>query len=103
AILVALQDVENALVAIDRTKVRETELATAETAARETVRLAEARYESGLIDFQTLLNAQQTLLNAQDSHTAARAARANASIQLFKALGGGWQPAALASAQTGSQ
>jgi len=103
AVLVALQDVENALVAIDRTKLRETELTTAETAARETVRLAEARYESGLIDFQTLLNAQQTLLNAQDSHTAARAARANASIQLFKALGGGWQPAALASAQTGSQ
>ncbi len=103
AVLVALQDVENALVAIDRTKKRETELARAETAATESARLANARYESGLIDFQTLLTAQQTMLSAQDSHTAAIAARTNASIQLFKALGGGWQPNALASAQTGSK
>ena len=69
----------------------------------ESARLANARYESGLIDFQTLLTAQQTMLSAQDSHTAAIAARTNASIQLFKALGGGWQPNALASAQTGSK
>lgn len=103
AVLVALQDVENALVAIDRTKKREVELARAETAATESARLANARYESGLIDFQTLLTAQATMLNAQDSHTAALAARANASIQLFKAIGGGWQPNALASAQTGSK
>jgi NodT family efflux transporter outer membrane factor (OMF) lipoprotein len=103
AVLVALQDVENALVAIDRTKRREGELAKAEAAATESARLANARYESGLIDFQTLLTAQQTMLSAQDSHTAAIAARANASIQLFKALGGGWQPNTLASAQTGSK
>ncbi|MBO9576435.1 MAG: efflux transporter outer membrane subunit [Sphingobium sp.] len=103
AVLVALQDVENALVAIDRTKARETQLVTAANAAREAARLANARYESGLIDFQTLLNAQQSMLSAQDSQTAARAARANASIQLFKALGGGWQPASLASAQTGTR
>jgi multidrug efflux system outer membrane protein len=104
AVLVALQDVENSLVAIDRTKARELQLETAEAAARESARLAQTRYESGLIDFQTLLNAQQSMLSAQDSRTAARAARANASIQLFKALGGGWQPAsALATAQTGSQ
>jgi outer membrane protein TolC len=43
------------------------------------------------------------MLNAQDSHTAALAARANASIQLFKAIGGGCQPNAFASAQTGSK
>lgn len=103
AVLVALQDVENALIAIDRTRRREGELAKAETAATESARLANARYESGLIDFQTLLNAQASMLNAQDSHTAALASRANASIQLFKALGGGWQPAGLASAQTGTQ
>lgn len=103
SVLIALQDVENALVAIDRTKRRETELTTAETAARASEQLASVRYQTGLIDFQTLLNAQQSLLSAQDSHTTALAARANASIQLFKALGGGWQPAALASAQTGSQ
>jgi len=102
AVLIALQDVENALVAIDRTKARETLLLTAETAARTSAQLAQARYESGLIDFQTLLNAQQTQLSAQDSHTTSLAARANASIQLFKALGGGWSSSTLAAASTAS-
>lgn len=90
AILTALEDVENALVTIDRTKARESELITAETAARESVRLAETQYQNGLIDFQSLLQTQQSLLTAQDTRTTARAARASASIQLFKALGGGW-------------
>lgn len=98
AVLTALEDVENALVSIDRTKARESELVTAEAAARESVSLAEAQYQSGLIDFQALLSTQQSLLSAQDSRTTARAARASASIQLFKALGGGWD----ASERTGS-
>lgn len=89
-VLTALEDVENALVSIDRTKAREGELITAETAARQSVTLAEAQYQSGLIDFQALLSTQQSLLSAQDGRTSARAARASASIQLFKALGGGW-------------
>ncbi|HWJ68629.1 MAG TPA: efflux transporter outer membrane subunit [Sphingobium sp.] len=89
-VLTALEDVENALVSIDRTKARESELIIAETAARESVSLAEAQYQSGLIDFQSLLSAQQSLLSAQDGAASARAARASASIQLFKALGGGW-------------
>lgn len=98
AVLTALEDVENALVSIDRTKARESELMTAEAAARTSVSLAEAQYQSGLIDFQALLSTQQSLLSAQDSRTTARAARASASIQLFKALGGGWD----ASERTGS-
>jgi outer membrane protein, multidrug efflux system len=103
-VLVALSDVENALVAIDRSKARQAQLAIAETAARESVRLATARYQAGLIDFQSLLNSQQSLLNTQDTHTTARAARASATIQLYKALGGGWDvPAATALAQTGSR
>lgn len=100
-VLTAVQDVENALVSIDRNKTRETELTTAESAAAETVRLAETQYQSGLVDFQTLLTAQQSLLTAQDSRTTARAARATATVQLFKALGGGWN--APASAQAGSR
>jgi len=103
SVLTALQDVENALVSIDRNKTREAQLAIAEAAALQSEQLASTRYQAGLIDFQTLLTAQQSLLSAQDSHTVARAARAQASVQLFKALGGGWQPATLASAQTGSK
>jgi NodT family efflux transporter outer membrane factor (OMF) lipoprotein len=107
AVLTALSDVENALVAVDRSKAREIQLGIAEDAARESVRLATARYQAGLIDFQTLLNSQASLLNTQDSHTVSRANRASAAIQLYKALGGGWDvpatAAASAPAQTGSK
>jgi NodT family efflux transporter outer membrane factor (OMF) lipoprotein len=90
AILKALQDVENAVVAARTATEREEALARAEAAARESLQLAELRYRSGVVDFQVLLDAQRTLLSAQDSRQSARTARSTAAVQLFKALGGGW-------------
>lgn len=89
-ILVALQDVENAVVAVRTAREREEALSRAEAAARETLTLAELRYRSGSVDFQVLLDAQRSLLNAQDSRQSATTARSTAAVQLFKALGGGW-------------
>lgn len=89
-ILVALQDVENAVAAVRTAREREEALARAEAAARETLTLAELRYRSGSVDFQVLLDAQRSLLNAQDSRQSATTARSTAAVQLFKALGGGW-------------
>jgi outer membrane protein, multidrug efflux system len=91
-VLRALEDVENALVALDKAKVREDAFLVAESAARNSAIYARDRYRSGLIDFQTLLEAERSLLSSQDSRTTARAARATASVQLYKALGGGWSP-----------
>ncbi len=92
AVLQALQDVEDALDSIDATRERETQLAIAEEAARRSLRLADTRYRTGLIDFQSLLDAQRSLLSTQESRLSARAARAAAAVQLYKALGGGWSP-----------
>lgn len=89
-ILTALQDVENAVVAVRTAREREEALGRAEAAARETLTLAELRYRSGSVDFQVLLDAQRSLLNAQDSRQSARTARSSAAVQLYKALGGGW-------------
>jgi outer membrane protein, multidrug efflux system len=72
--------------------VREDAFLVAESAARNSAIYARDRYRSGLIDFQTLLEAERSLLSSQDSRTTARAARATASVQLYKALGGGWSP-----------
>lgn len=99
AILTALQDVENALVAMRTARDREAALLVAEAAARETVRLAEIRYRSGATDFQILLDAQRSLLNAQDSRQSAATARATAAVQLFRALGGGWPASAAANGE----
>ena len=91
-VLRALEDVENALVAVDKAKAREAALAAAEASAQTSVLYARTQYRAGLIDFQTLLESERSLLSSQDSRTSARAARATASVQLYKALGGGWSP-----------
>ncbi len=89
-LLLALEEAENALYALDRTAARLTELEIAESAARSSVELAQLRYTSGLSDFQALLSAQRSLLGISDSNVAARVSHVSAAIALFKALGGGW-------------
>jgi NodT family efflux transporter outer membrane factor (OMF) lipoprotein len=93
AVLAALEDTENALVAIDANARREAELVIAVEAARNAAILARSQYQVGLIDFQALLDSERSLLSSEDTRAGARADRATASIQLFKALGGGWESA----------
>jgi len=90
SVLVALEDTENAMVALRNSRRREEQLATAESSAQSTLFFARSQYRAGLIDFQTLLEAERSLLSTQDGRTTARAARATALVQLYKALGGGW-------------
>ncbi|HEX5378612.1 MAG TPA: efflux transporter outer membrane subunit [Phenylobacterium sp.] len=92
-VLTALEDVENALVAVDAAERRETSLVAADAAARNSADLARLQYRTGLTDFQSLLESERTLLSSQDSLASARADRAVAAVQLYKALGGGWQAA----------
>jgi outer membrane protein TolC len=89
-VLTALEDVDNALVALAMSREREAALTGATEAARNAALLARDRYASGLIDFQTLLNTERTVLTIEDSLAATRAEAASALIQLYKALGGGW-------------
>ena len=91
-VLLTLEDVENALTALRSAREREAALIIAESSAQTTLLYARSQYRVGLIDFQTLLEAERSLLSAQDGRTVARAARATALIQLYKALGGGWGP-----------
>jgi multidrug efflux system outer membrane protein len=95
-LLAAVEETENALVAADVAERREVELVVAEEAARNAAVLARSQYQAGLIDFQTLLDTERSLLTTEDSRATARADRAAASIRLFKALGGGWDPATVA-------
>jgi len=93
AVLTALEEVENAIKGRDVAERREADLAVSYEAANNAARYARLQYRSGLIDFQALLDAERTLLSSQEATAAARAARASAAIQLYKALGGGWQAA----------
>jgi NodT family efflux transporter outer membrane factor (OMF) lipoprotein len=93
AVLTALEDVQNALVALANSRERQQALSSAAEAARNAALLARHRYRSGLIDFQTVLSTERSLLTIEDSLASAEAERVTALIQLYKALGGGWSPA----------
>jgi NodT family efflux transporter outer membrane factor (OMF) lipoprotein len=91
SVLTALEDVENALSAVQSAKGRTDQFTIALEAARNSALLARSQYQAGLTDFQTLLTAEQTLLSARDGLASARADQALAVVQLYSALGGGWQ------------
>lgn len=89
-VLVSLQEVEDSLTAEKTAAAREDLLEKAMAESRKAYNYARQQYEAGIIDFQTLLEAQNTLLSSEDSHAQARNERLQSSINLFKALGGGW-------------
>jgi outer membrane protein, multidrug efflux system len=93
AVLTALEDVEDALAALGNSTQRAASLRTAAESARNAATLARQRYEGGLADFTTVLDSQRTLLSVEDSLAATEAESASSLVRLYKALGGGWEPA----------
>lgn len=91
-VLRALSEVENALVAVQRSAERLESLGRAAAAAREAADLASLQFRAGQVDLLTVLDAQRTLLSLEEQQTATAADRADAHIQLYQALGGGWAP-----------
>lgn len=92
SVLTALEEVENALVALNAAQRRQREFAVALDAAGNTALLARTQYRAGLTDFQTLLEAERSLLSARDGLAGSRGDEATALVQLYRALGGGWNP-----------
>jgi len=90
AILSALEEVNNTLAAYAREQSRRQILFEAVQAATRAVELANGRYESGLIDFSVVLDAQRSLLTFQDTLASSEASVLTDLISLYKALGGGW-------------
>ena len=95
AVLNALGDVENALVALASANRSQVDLGVAAEAAGNARLYAASQYQAGLIDFQSVLDSERTLLSSQDALVSSRGDRATALVQLYKALGGGWQAAPL--------
>lgn len=102
AVRTALEDTENALVAFGREQLRRSALQAATAAAERAAVLARQQYESGLLDFLSVLEAQRTLLSLQDRLAESDGAVTSNLIALYKALGGGWTPAAPAAVEPGA-
>lgn len=90
-ILTALLEVDDALNRVAVTQQQEANQQNIVEQAARSLRLNEVRYREGGIDLQGLLDSQRSLFQAQDSLAQQRLARLKAAVDLYKALGGGWQ------------
>jgi len=90
AVLNAMREVSDALVAWERLEVARAAQDEAVAAYTEAVRLAFVRYWGGLASYFEVLEAQQLLFPAENRLAQIELARLRALVQLYKALGGGW-------------
>jgi len=87
----ALEDVENSLVALAQQRRRTDALQSATTSAEAALGRAQSLYDRGQIDLLPLLDAQRSRLAVSLSANDSSTQLLLDSVQLFKALGGGWQ------------
>jgi multidrug efflux system outer membrane protein len=91
-ITAALGEVSTDLVSNEKLAEAESQRTRAVDADREAVRLATLRYESGFSAYFEVLDAQEQLFTAETSAAQVRRDRLVALVDLYRALGGGWQP-----------
>ncbi len=87
----ALEDVENALVALEDQRRRAQLMQSAAASADAALGHAQSLYDRGQTDFLPLLDAQRVQLVVRVSANEADTQLLLDSVQLYKALGGGWQ------------
>jgi multidrug efflux system outer membrane protein len=86
----AFREVSDALVNLEQTSASEADLLERVQAARQALDLSQARYESGYSPYLEVLDAQRTANDAELAFVRNRQARLAFSVDLMKALGGGW-------------
>ena len=89
-VLVAFGDVENSLAAIDDLSKQAAAQDRAVTNARRAAQLALDRYRAGIVSYLEVVDANREALVAERGSAQVTGQRLAASVQLIKALGGGW-------------
>lgn len=89
-VLLALEDVENAMVAYAQEQDRFVALEQAVVAAEKSVELVQTLYENGLTDFQNVLDMQRSMTTQQDQFAASEGQVAKNLVTIYTSLGGGW-------------
>lgn len=90
-ILIVLQEVDEALNRVDIAQQQETNQQNIVLQSERSLRLIEILYREGGTNLLAVLDAQRSLFQAQDSLVRQRLARLEATVDLYKALGGGWR------------
>lgn len=89
-VLAAFEEVENALTGWTNEQRRREALLLAVDAARRARELALVQYNSGLVDFQTVVTADRQLISLEDSLAVSEGELTSNLIRLYEAVGGGW-------------
>lgn len=92
AALSALRDANDAMVGVRTTRDEVTAQFTQAEALRHALELAELRYGSGIASYLDVLDAQRALFAAELALSQAQLRQVTAAVQLYKSLGGSWQP-----------
>ncbi len=90
-VLIAQGDVENAIIAYLKSHDQLSAYTAAANASQRAVNIATIQYQEGAVDFNTLINTLSANLQQQDVLSATRGDVATNLVQVYKALGGGWE------------
>ncbi len=101
-VLVAFGEVEDSLSAIRHLKDQATAQQRAVTNSRRAAKLATDRYRSGIVSYIEVVDAEREALQAERDNDLLAGQRLIASVQLVKALGGGWNNSAVANSSLAS-
>ncbi len=91
-ILLALEDTENALVNFSQQRNRLVSLNEASAASRQARQLSKLRFEAGVSDLMTVLDAERRVLEDERQQVRGQTATLLALLSIYKAMGGGWEP-----------
>jgi outer membrane protein, multidrug efflux system len=91
AVISALANAEDALIAVQQTSEQVARQQEATEQARRAYRFAQTQMHAGTINVLTLLNTETSLFTAEDQLAQAKYAHLAALVSLYQALGGGWQ------------
>jgi NodT family efflux transporter outer membrane factor (OMF) lipoprotein len=92
AVLLALEEVEDAMVSYEKEVSRRARLAESVDATQRSLELVLTQYTAGLTDFQNVLDTQRSLLTREDEYAESEGFVIKALVDLYRALGGGWDP-----------
>ena len=90
-ILVAVQQVDDAIAFYDAEREHVKNLDRAVIAARQATKLATERYDRGLTDYLNVLDAERQEFDLEEQYVVAQQREAEQIVALYKALGGGWE------------
>ena len=91
-VLTAAAEVRNSLTAVSQETEKNISLKEGVDSASKALTIAQKKYNNGLTDYQSVLDAQRSLLALEDQYAISKGQKISNLVGLFKALGGGWKP-----------